>query len=180
MKPIFFALAASTALVASAQAAVVDAQPNGFKVAGSAQVAAPRHKVWAALSTPGQWWSSDHSWFGKASNLTLDLKPGGCFCEVAPQGGALHMLVSYVKPGEELRLWGSLGPFQTLGAGGGMTIILEPSVQGTKLSWAYTVGGYMPGGLDKLAPAVDGVLAEQFGRLGRYAETGSTEPAKAR
>ncbi|WP_369058331.1 SRPBCC domain-containing protein [Caulobacter sp. 73W] len=180
MKTVILALVVSASLAAGAHAAVVDAQPNGFKVAASAQVAAPRDKVWAALSKPGQWWNGDHSWFGEASNLTLDLRPGGCFCEVAPQDGAVHMLVSYVKPGEELRLWGSLGPFQTLGAGGGMTITLEPSGQGTKLSWAYTVGGYMPGGLDKLAPAVDGVLAEQFGRLGRYAETGSAEPAKAR
>lgn len=180
MKTMILALAASAVLAAGAQAAVVDAQPNGFKVAASTQVAAPRDRVWAALSTPGRWWNGDHSWFGAASNLTLDLKPGGCFCEVAPEGGALHMLVSYVKPGEELRLWGSLGPFQTLGAGGGLIITLEPAGEGVKLSWAYTVGGYMPGGLDKLAPAVDGVLAEQFGRLERYAETGSPDSAKPR
>ncbi|MDG2521231.1 SRPBCC domain-containing protein [Caulobacter segnis] len=179
MKRMVLALAASALFAGQAGAAVVDAQPHGFKVAASARIAAPPRKVWAALSTPGGWWNGDHSWFGKASNLSLDLKPGGCFCEIAAEGGALHMLVSYVKPGEELRLWGALGPFQTLGAGGGLTIRLEPVDQGTKLSWAYTVGGYVPGGLDKLAPAVDGVLAEQFGRLGRYAQTGSPDVAEA-
>jgi hypothetical protein len=42
----------------------------------------------------------------------------------------------------------------------------------TSLTQTYDVGGYYPGGLDKLAPAVDGVLGEQLERLKHYVETG--------
>ena len=34
----------------------------------------------------------------------------------------------------------------------------------------YSVGGFMDGGFEKIAPAVDGVLGEQVQRLKSYAE----------
>jgi hypothetical protein len=46
----------------------------------------------------------------------------------------------------------------------------------TTLTQIYFVGGYFPGGLDKLAPAVDGVLGEQLARLKSYVETGKPTP----
>ena len=42
----------------------------------------------------------------------------------------------------------------------------------TTLTQTYDVGGYMAGGLDKIAPVVDQVLGEQFDRLKIYVETG--------
>jgi hypothetical protein len=45
----------------------------------------------------------------------------------------------------------------------------------TMLAWIYDVGGYAKGGLDKWAAPVDGVLAEQLGRLRKYVETGKPE-----
>ena len=39
----------------------------------------------------------------------------------------------------------------------------------------YAVGGYLDGGLDVLAAAVDGVLIEQFERLGKFVETGENQ-----
>ncbi len=41
----------------------------------------------------------------------------------------------------------------------------------------YSVGGFIDGGFDKMAPAVDGVLGEQLERLKRFVETG--KPAAA-
>jgi len=48
----------------------------------------------------------------------------------------------------------------------------------TELSLTYALGGYLPGGADKLAPVVDGVLGQQVGRLKSLVETGSPAAPK--
>ena len=52
---------------------------------------------------------------------------------------------------------------------------LTESAGGTQVEWTYTVGGYMPGGLAAIAPAVDAVLAGQLQRLKQFIETGRPE-----
>jgi hypothetical protein len=58
------------------------------------------------------------------------------------------------------------------GATGHLVWSLDEKAGKTTLTQTYFVGGYYPGGLGALAPAVDGVLAEQLGRLKAYVETG--------
>ena len=48
---------------------------------------------------------------------------------------------------------------------------VEASGDVTQITLTYTVGGYYPSGLDKLAEAVDGVFRGQLERLGMQAET---------
>jgi uncharacterized protein YndB with AHSA1/START domain len=170
------ALAATIALPAAASAAVVDRTDQGFKVSSTFEIAAPRDKVWSALVAPGHWWNPQHSWFGHPErDFRLEARPGGCFCEVGPDGGAVHMIVVYVKPREQLHLWGALGPLHMEGAAGGMVIKLEPAGAATRLTVAYAVGGYLTGGAEKWASIVDFVINEQFGRLEKYAETGKAD-----
>lgn len=164
--------AAFAVLAAPAQAEVRAAAPHGFDLGGEIVIDAPREAVWAVMVRPGLWWSDSHSWFGDASAMTLDLTPGGCWCEAGPDGaGALHMTVAHVKPGEALRLAGALGPLQTLGVSGGMTWTLSDEGAGARLAWSYTVGGFTPGGLEAWAAPVDRVLTLQLNRLKALAET---------
>ena len=169
-------LIAATALLTlatPAAAEVREAAPHGFQVGGEIVIDAPREAVWNVLTQPGRWWRDDHSWFGDASAMTLDLTPGGCWCEPGPGGaGAVHMTVSHVNPGETLRMAGALGPLQTIGAAGGMAWTLTDEGQGTRLTWSYTVAGFSPGGLEAWAAPVDGVLTLQLNRLKALAETG--------
>ena len=167
-------LTAALALPAAASAAVADVNAQGFRVSSTYEVAAPREKVWAALVEPGRWWNPSHSWFGNPPrDFKLDPRAGGCFCESGPGGSALHMTVSFVKPNEQLNLWGALGPLGMEGAAGGLTVKLDAAgAAATKMTVTYTVGGYLTGGAEKWAPLVDGVIAEQFGRLERLVETG--------
>ena len=169
----FLGLAASLALVGAARAEVADVSPTGFEIKQTVEIAAPGAKVWAALIQPGQWWNSEHSWSGDARNLSLQAKAGGCWCEaIPPAGGAKHMTVIYVAPGQEMRLEGALGPFQFTGAAGHLDWKLAEKDGKTTLTWTFDAGGYVKGGIDKLAGPVDGVLGEQIGRLKRYVETG--------
>ena len=160
-------------LATPAAAEVREAAPHGFQVGGEIVIDAPRNVVWDAMIQPGRWWRDDHSWFGDASAMTLDLIPGGCWCEPGPGGaGAVHMTVSHVYPGESLRMAGALGPLQTIGAAGGMAWTLTDEGQGIRLTWSYTVGGFSPGGLETWAAPVDGVLTLQLNRLKALTETG--------
>jgi len=165
--------AAALAVTTAAQAEVVDAQPNGFQVKRTAVLNAPAAKVYAALAQPSQWWSKDHTWSGSSANLSLAPMGGGCFCEKLPNGGSvMHMTVVYAQPGQALRLSGALGPLQMSGATGHLAWTLSETGGKTTLTQTYDVGGYMKGGLDKIAPAVDQVLSAQFDRLTAYLERG--------
>jgi uncharacterized protein YndB with AHSA1/START domain len=166
--------AASLALLAvgAARAEVVDAQPNGFEVREQVVVTAPASVVWTTLVQPSKWWSSAHTWSGSSANLSIGAASGGCFCERLPNGGSvLHMTTVYAAPGQKLVLSGALGPLQTSGATGALAFVLVEKDGQTTLTATYDVGGYVKGGLDKLAGGVDGVLAQQIASLKAAAET---------
>ncbi len=103
------------------------------------------------------------------------LEPGGCLCERLANGSAAHLTVVYFVAQQEIRFAGALGPLQQTGVAGSMIWKLTEVAGGTQFEWSYTVGGYMPGGLGALAPAVDTVLAGQLQRLKRFVETGRPE-----
>jgi len=86
------------------------------------------------------------------------------------------MEVVNVVPGKRLVMSGGIGPLQSVAAAGSMEILLSPADGATKLQVTYTVGGYLPGGLNTWAAPVDGVLAEQFTRLKNYVEHGEPAP----
>jgi uncharacterized protein YndB with AHSA1/START domain len=155
-------------------AGVVDVAPAGFLVRHEATINAPADKVYTALTSGvGNWWSSEHTYSQDSKNLSIDARPGGCFCEKLPNGGGVrHMTVAFVSPGHLLRMTGALGPLQESGIAGSMTWSLTLSATTTKVVLSYSVGGYMQGGFDKIAPVVDAVLGEQFNRFKTYVETG--------
>jgi uncharacterized protein YndB with AHSA1/START domain len=151
--------------------------PNGFRVKHEVSIAAPPAKVYEILvNQVGQWWSSDHTFSGNSRNLSIDARPGGCFCERFPNGGGVeHLRVIYVAPHELLRMSGALGPLQDSGLAGTLTWKFSSAVNGTKVELSYIVGGYLEGGFNEIAPAVHRVLAEQLERLKRFIETGKPQ-----
>jgi uncharacterized protein YndB with AHSA1/START domain len=134
-------------------------------------VAAPPAKVFSTAIAVGTWWSADHSYSGVAANITIDPRPGGCWCEKLLNGGGVkHMEVVFVDPGKLLRFTGGLGPMQAMAATGSFTWEFKAAGDGTDLTWTYAVTGYQPGGFQQLAPVVDGVLASQLTNLKTVAE----------
>jgi uncharacterized protein YndB with AHSA1/START domain len=176
---LFAVLLAATA-APDVRAEVTDAEANGFTVRHAVTIAADRQAVYeAAVASIGEWWSSDHTVSGDAGNLYLVAAIPGCFCERLGDGsGLVHLSVSFVNPGVMLRLTGGLGPLGLMGVAGNMTWEFDDTDGGTIVTLRYAVGGYMPGGLDTVAAAVDGVLVEQMTRLAAYVETGSPDPAQ--
>ncbi|MNH51828.1 Polyketide cyclase / dehydrase and lipid transport [compost metagenome] len=158
---------------APALAEVKSAAPGGFEVGGTVAIKAPTARVWAVLTAPDAWWSRDHHRWFKTSTLSLDLSPGGCWCERAADGRvSRHLETVLVEPGSKLVLRGGLGPLQGQGASGGLTFEIKAEGEGSLLTWTYIVGGYTPGGLEAWAAPVDGVLSGQLANLKARAEAG--------
>lgn len=159
--------------------AAVDVGPNGMVVKLEATASAPPAKVFEGLvAHVGQWWEPRHTYSGDSSNLSLDPRPGGCFCEKLPNGGGVeHLRVVYVAPNQALRLVGALGPLQASGLAGSLTFQLAETPSGTRIQVSYVVGGFMEGGFEKMGPIVESVLATQIGRLKLFVETGKPTEA---
>ena len=167
------ALALLLMLAISGLAAAADVTPGGFLVRYELAIGAPPAKVFDSLINVGSWWSEKHTYSGDSRNLSIDARAGGCFCEKLPNGSVEHMRVVFVAVNQALRMTGALGPLQASGVAGAMTWRLSPAASGTRLELAYSVGGFMAGGFDSIAPAVESVLREQADRLKRFAETGT-------
>jgi hypothetical protein len=170
------AISALPLLTGAASAEVLGVGSSGFEVREKVHVGAAPAQVYAALLTPGRWWDSRHTYSGDASNITLEAKVGGCWCEKIPEGGAVeHMTVTYLLPDKALRLRGGLGPLQAMGLAGSLSVTLAAAGSGTDLVFNYAVGGYSKDGFDDLSKGVDAVLGGQALRLKHLIETGSVQ-----
>jgi len=166
MKKMWVVLVFACLWASIATAEVVHSSESGFEIKMSVSVPAAPEQAYEQFLRVGEWWSSDHTWFGKAENLSIDPVAGGCFCEVDGGQSVLHMTVSCVAPNREIRLQGGLGPLQQMGLHGVLTFKFIPvSDNETNIVQLYRVTGYDPHGLKALAPIVDQVQTMQLNRL---------------
>jgi len=165
-------LAAFALLAASPAAAeVVSASSNGFEVRQAVNLVVPPPIAFSSFADIGAWWDPEHTYSGDSANLSLRLAPGGCFCERFPKegGGIEHMRVTYVEPGKHVVMTGALGPLLYEATTGVMDVQVKTIAGGAQLILDYRVAGFARGGADKLAVAVDQMLAAQMKRYRTYA-----------
>lgn len=167
---------ASLALVVSTQtqAAVTSQSTSGFAVAYEADVTVTPQGAYDAFVQAGSWWNAAaHSYSGDGKNISIDVKPGGCWCETLKDGGFVrHMTVEQADPGSRLVFSGGLGPLAYMGATGHMIVTIKPKGTGAHVKLTYAVGGHDPKKFKDLPKAVDGVLDEAFKRYTSFASTG--------
>ncbi|MFT7219784.1 MAG: hypothetical protein ACI8Z1_001401 [Candidatus Azotimanducaceae bacterium] len=77
----------------------------------------------------------------------------------------LHMLVTFIKPNEEIKMVGGLGPLQMMGIHGGVSWRFEPVANGTLITQSYNVTRYAPGGLSDISDIIDTVQTKQLNAL---------------
>jgi hypothetical protein len=174
---IFFKLALIAALVTQVEAKVADSSSGGFTIKHTMEIEAPPAGAFNVfVEKIGAWWDPQHTYSGDSTNLSIDARPNGCFCEkIRSNAGIAHMTVLYVDAGRVIRLSGGLGPLQAYAVSAAMTVQFSEVANRTLVDFTYTVGGYVPQGLDKLAPVVDKVLVEQMGRFERFVKTGKPQ-----
>ena len=155
------------ALFATGASAEVRARTdNGFTLGYERPVRAGPDTVLETVAMPSGWWSSDHTYSGDAANIRLDMIPGGCWCEALPGGGVKHAEVVMVWPGRRMvRFDAPFGPLQGMGADAVLTMTWSDPPDGGErvLRWTFVVSGP---GTGAVADAIDGVMTEQFRRLG--------------
>ena len=156
------AVAASMLLPLTAAAEVKQASPDGFVLEHRFAITASPTVAWDVLVHPERYWPDDHTWSGRATNLSLAPEAGGCFCERWAQGSAEHGRVIMAMPGKLLRFRGALGPFQDMAVTGVMTVALTPSESGTEAVVTYRVNGTATQRLGDMAAVVDSVVRQQF------------------
>ncbi len=148
----------------AASAEVTDRSENGFTLSYERVVAASPEAVLTAVGDPAAWWSDAHTYSGDAANITVDLRPGGCWCEALPGGGVKHGEAVMVWPEQRMvRFDAPFGPLQSIGADAVLTMSWADAEGGGRvLKWTFAVAGP---GAGAMADPVDAVMAEQFGRL---------------
>lgn len=156
-------------LAGSAGADVKQAAPDAMVIQIKTEVALDRDAAWARLLDISQWWNGEHTYSGSAESLNLDAVAGGCWCEFWNGGEVEHGRVIMVMPKQTIRFSTALGPLQSMGVSGAMTITLSngTSTGKTAIVVDYTVNGGSLSGLDKLAPIVNQVLTEQVTRFAK-------------
>jgi len=170
----YLLLGLSSFIATPATAEVLSSSATGFEIQHSVNLVIPQPKAFAAFGQVGQWWSKAHTYSGDAARLSLQLRPGGCFCETLEGGGGIeHLRVAYVQPGERVVLTGGLGPLLFEATTGVMDVKVERIAGGSRVTMNYRAAGFAKGGAEKLAPLVDQVLGEQMKRFRVYAAGGA-------
>jgi hypothetical protein len=172
------ALAAAALLAAApAQAEIAASGPTGFVSRHVIEAPVAPGELLKRFAEVGRWWDGAHSFSGDAANLSLKLRPGGCWCERLAGGGFVeHLRVAQFAPGERIVMTGGLGPIGMMAAAGNFQVDVGPrDGGGARMTWTYAVAGYPPAGMETLAKPVDGVLAAAAARLTAYA--GGTSPS---
>lgn len=148
--------------------------PTGFTVIYARDVNATPAALWTALTKVENWWSSGHTFSGKASNLSFDLRAGGCWCERWDGASVMHGTLAFIQEGRVLRFYANLGPLQDRATNGVLTFLIGTKEK-TALRVTYKVAGPADAGLQELAGPVDQVIGEQVKRLVALAETGKAD-----
>lgn len=153
-----------------ASAAVLSSGDNGFEIQQTVNLVVPQSEAYNAFGRVGQWWNNEHTYSGDGRRMSLQLRPGGCFCEPLDNGGGIeHMRVTFVQPGERILLTGSLGPLLYEATTGVMDVKFERIAGGSRVTMNYRASGFAKGGAAAMAPLVDQVLGDQMKRYRVYA-----------
>ena len=171
MKRLLLAAALSTMAV-PVSAEVRDRSENGFTLSYERALTASDAAILEAIGRPAAWWSDAHTYSGSAANISLDLRPGGCWCEALPGGGVKHAEAVLVWPERRMiRFDAPFGPLQSIGADAVLTMTWAEAADGPArtLKWSFVVTGP---GAGAMAEAIDGVMSEQFGRLAAHLSAG--------
>ncbi|MBU1325681.1 MAG: hypothetical protein KJ676_10595 [Alphaproteobacteria bacterium] len=162
MRPLMIAAAALFAAVAGPAAAeIVSRSENAFTLKFTGRTALGPAGVPTALSQLPLWWDPAHSYSGDATNLSLDLSPGGCWCEKLEDGTDFdHGRTLSVVPGE-MRFHAPFGPLRSMATKADL-VVTYPLVDGVVTpTWTFVVEGP---GVGAMADPVDAVMAGGFSR----------------
>lgn len=169
MFKVMAAAAAVFALATPASAEVVQRTADSFTLRYQVGAEIDPADIPGTMADVGRWWDSAHTYSGDAANITVDLTPGGCWCEKLADGTDFeHARVVSVNA-DSLVFDAPFGPLKGRTTRAVLTVSWPPANAGWTPTWTMTVEGP---GIGAMADPVDGVMGAGFQRWIRYLEYG--------
>ncbi len=154
-------LAALLVLVAApASAEVVSASANGFEVRETVALVVPPDVAFRAFGDLPAWWDPEHTYSGDPGTCAWSWSPAAASASASrrPAAGSSTCTSRSSIPASDV-MTGPLGPLLYEATTGVMDVRVTTIAGGSQLTLDYKVAGFANGGADKLASAVDAVLA---------------------
>ena len=166
---IILAAAAILFAAAPARAEVVARNPDGFtlKFAGGARI--DPADIPGAFQALPQWWESSHTYTGDSKNLSLDLTPGGCWCEALPTNPRFDHGRTVSVAADRIVFDAPFGPLRGKATKAELTVTWPEANGAREPTWVFVVEGP---GQGAMADAVDRVMRTGFQRWMHYLEYG--------
>ncbi|RZJ03885.1 MAG: hypothetical protein EON89_10080 [Brevundimonas sp.] len=166
------AVLALSAAPATAEVVARTADSFTLRFAVGAEIAP--EDIAPALAALPKWWDSAHTYSGSAANLSLDLTPGGCWCEKLADGTDFdHGRTVSVTP-DSFVFNAPFGPLRGKTTKAELTVTWPGANHGWTPTWTMIVEG---SGIGAMADSVDAVMGAGYQRWLHYLEYGESPAA---
>lgn len=163
------AAAAAALLAAPASAEVVSRTADSFTLRYAVGAEIAPEDIPGTLQDLPKWWDSAHTYSGSAANLSLDLTPGGCWCERLADGTNFdHGRTVSVAP-DRFVFDAPFGPMRGKATKAELTVSWPTANRGWTPTWIMVVEGP---GIGAMADGVDAVMGAGYQRWLHYLEYG--------
>ena len=154
LKPLIAAAALSLfALPAAAE--VVARTADSFTLRYAVDSGIAPEKIGPSLADLPRWWDSAHTYSGSADNLSLDLMPGGCWCERLADGSDFDHGRTVSVTADSYVFHAPFGPMRGKTTMAELTVTWPAANGGRSLTWTMVVEGP---GIGAMADAIDAVM----------------------
>ena len=169
-----FAAAILALSVTPAEAEVVARAADSFTLRYAVGSGIAPGDIGPALQGLPKWWDAAHTYSGSAANLSLDLTPGGCWCEKLADGTDFdHGRTVSAEP-DRFVFNAPLGPLRGKTTKAELTVTWPGTDRGSTLIWTMLVEGP---GIGAMADVVDAVMGAGYQRWLHYLEYGEAQAA---
>ncbi|MDP3802790.1 hypothetical protein [Brevundimonas sp.] len=166
--------AAALVLVGSPAAAeVVSRNADGFTLRYAVGVGIAPDDIPVALTDLPKWWDSAHTYSGSAANLSLDLAPGGCWCEKLADGTDFDHGRTVSVAADRIVFEAPFGPLRGKATRAELSVTWPAANRGWTPTWTFVVEGP---GIGAMADGVDAVMDAGYQRWLHYLEYGEAPP----
>ena len=165
-------LIAAAALMLAAtpvSAEVIARTADSFTLRYEAAAETTPDDIRSAMTRIDGWWDGAHSYSGDAGNLSVDMTPGGCWCERLANGTDFRHATVVALEADRLLFNAPFGPLNGKTTRADFTVSWPPGSGGRTILWEMVIEGP---GLGAYADAVDSVMGAGFSRFTRYLANG--------
>lgn len=156
---------------APADAEVVSRTTDGFTLRYAVGAEISPDDIPAALQDLPKWWDPAHTYTGSSANLSLDLAPGGCWCEKLADGTDFDHGRTVSVAADRIVFNAPFGPLRGKATRAELSVTWPPANRGWTPTWTFIVEGP---GVGAMADGVDAVMGAGYQRWLSHIERGET------